>query len=247
MAVYFPRGQQEFATVETKFRSDLKKAKDDATVDSFVFVTNQEMRLAERRSLCGEWSGKVELFHLERITTILDTPAMFGVRKQFLGIDGLEGEGGAGGSGVIVGDRGVVVGGRGGEGGIGGKGGDGGGGVIHGDDGLVVGGDGGSAASPDGRGGRGARGPTERMGGPTSMWRYGKGGSAANVPEYDRRLSVLTTIRQEYMDAFPEELPFIHAGVDTVPLKWVNKRLEELAENWRVQPGENGYVLPVLP
>jgi hypothetical protein len=29
----------------------------------------------------------VELYHLERITAILDTPAMVGVRKQFLGID----------------------------------------------------------------------------------------------------------------------------------------------------------------
>ena len=32
-------------------------------------------------------SVPVELYHLERITAILDTPAMVGVRKQFLGID----------------------------------------------------------------------------------------------------------------------------------------------------------------
>jgi hypothetical protein len=53
-----------------------------------AFVTNQELRLAEREALRkAAGSLPVELYHLERITTILDTPAMAGVRKQFLGID----------------------------------------------------------------------------------------------------------------------------------------------------------------
>jgi hypothetical protein len=176
MAVYFPRGQQDFAVVQTKFKSDLSAAQATGA-EGFVFVTNQEMRLAERRSLLTEWLDRVELFHLERVTAILDSPAMSGVRKQFLGIDmseDLAGKGGAGGSGTIVGNRGtVVIGGRGGVGGTGGKGGDGGGGFVQGDDGLIVGGDGGNAGSPEGRGGRGAHSPLERAGQPTSMWRYG--------------------------------------------------------------------------
>jgi hypothetical protein len=35
------------------------------------------------------------------------------------------------------------------------------------------------------------------------MWPYGYGGRGANDPEYDRRLRVLTQIREEYMKAFP--------------------------------------------
>jgi hypothetical protein len=48
------------------------------------------------------------------------------------------------------------------------------------------------------------------------------------------------------MDAFPEEVPFVDAGVDPVPVNWVNKRLEELAESWRVELSDGGYVLPPL-
>jgi hypothetical protein len=248
MAVYFPRGQQDFAAIQTKFKSDLGAAR-AAGAEGIAFVTNQEMRLAERRSLIAEWPDRVELFHLERVTAILDSPAMSDVRRQFLGIDtsrDLAGQGGTGGSGTIVGNRGTVIGGRGGVGGTGGKGGDGGSGFIQGDDGVIVGGDGGNAGTPDGRGGRGARSPFERTDQPTSMWRYGKGGSGANAPEYNRRLLVLASIRQEYRDAFPEEGAFIDAGVDPIPLNWVNKRLEERGEVWRVEMGDAGYILPPL-
>jgi hypothetical protein len=48
------------------------------------------------------------------------------------------------------------------------------------------------------------------------------------------------------VDAFPEEMPFVNAGVDPVPLNWVNKRLEELGEIWQVEMGNGGYVLPPL-
>ena len=84
------------------------------------------------------------------------------------------------------------------------------------------------------------------MNGPTSMWRFGRGGAGANAPEYNRRLSLLASIRRDYLDAFPHEVPFVDAGVDPVPVNWVNKRLEELGEVWRVEMGESGYVLPPL-
>lgn len=82
----------------------------------------------------------------------------------------LRGSGGNGGSGKIVGKRGKVVGGRGGKGGTHGMGGHGGGGSVTGDDATIIGGDGGDAAGDDGRGGVGARGPTERFGMPTQAW-----------------------------------------------------------------------------
>jgi hypothetical protein len=87
MAVYFPRGQQQFATTKNKFLNDLHGvALSDAT--GIAFVTNQELRLDERKQLRdGAGTVKVDVFHLERITTILDKPSMSTVRKQFLSID----------------------------------------------------------------------------------------------------------------------------------------------------------------
>jgi hypothetical protein len=87
MAVYFPRFQRSFKHIKRKFRDDLAGVASNK-VDAMAFVTNQELKLAEREALRkAAGSVPVELYHLERITAILDTPAMAGVRKQFLGID----------------------------------------------------------------------------------------------------------------------------------------------------------------
>ena len=48
------------------------------------------------------------------------------------------------------------------------------------------------------------------------------------------------------MDAFPDEVPFIDAGIDPVPVTWVNKRLQEIGEDWRVEMVDGGYILPPL-
>lgn len=87
MAVYFPRGQRGYSEIEEKFRSDLAKAAENAG-SGLAFVTNQELRLSERKSLADIASTmQVELFHLERLTAILDKPSMAGVRQLFLAID----------------------------------------------------------------------------------------------------------------------------------------------------------------
>jgi hypothetical protein len=90
MGVYFPRGQQSFSEVKKKYLSDLQGAfTNDAK--GFAFVTNQELMLAERRELADKSNGlKVELYHLERLTALLDSPVLAATRKQFLGIDYLE-------------------------------------------------------------------------------------------------------------------------------------------------------------
>ena len=173
-AVYFPRGQQDFRTIKDKFLGDFQKAQaQQPPVDRFLFVTNQELRLAERKDL-AERAGDidVELYHLERITAVLDSPAMQTVKSQFLGIEGDSdgGRGGKGGSGYVAGARATVIGGRGGRGGVSGRGGDGGSGHITGDDAVIIGGDGGDAGQPGGQGGRGARGPTDRFGTPSNLW-----------------------------------------------------------------------------
>lgn len=89
---------------------------------------------------------------------------------------------------------GAVRGGEGGDGGTHGIGGKGGSGFIQGNDGVIIGGDGGGCPSPDGRGGIGARGPTERVGFPTHLWGFGRGGAGPNHPEYDRRITLLRTV-----------------------------------------------------
>jgi len=156
------------------------------------------------------------------------------------------GIGGEGGSGKIKGNRGTIIGGKGGKGGVSGIGGKGGGGIIEGDGGTIIGGDGGDAAQADGRGGRGARGPTEKFGRLTMMWGYGNGGSSPNHPEYDRRLNLLRQFRTEYMNKFPFRVLFIDAGIDQVPIDWINQRLVECNENWSVELGNEGYLLPPL-
>jgi hypothetical protein len=85
MAVYFPRGQQSFAAIRKKFLDDSEGvAANDA--DGMVFVTNQELSLSERKTLSDAVDTSVEIYHLERVTAILDQPSMYGVRAQFLDI-----------------------------------------------------------------------------------------------------------------------------------------------------------------
>jgi hypothetical protein len=127
MAAYFPRGQQPLSAIKAKFESDLTGARrNDA--EGIAFVTNQEFTLSEREEIKGSAAPTiVELYHLERITAILDTPDMASVREQFLDIEAqsspsinLGGQGGAapgagGGGGGAMGSN--AMGGRGGPGG----------------------------------------------------------------------------------------------------------------------------------
>ena len=87
MAVYFPRGQQSFKTLKKKFVSDLAGARISGG-EVFAFLTNQEITLGQREQLAQVASPTtLDLFHLERITMLLDVPDNAGIRKQFLGID----------------------------------------------------------------------------------------------------------------------------------------------------------------
>jgi hypothetical protein len=116
MAVYFPRGTKAFNDIRSKFEKDHLAAASRTGAAGLAFVTNQELTLGEReqlRTLAG--STAVDLYHLERITTILDLPDMANVRQQFLDIEpegnpplflaGLGGSalGAGGGGGVSVG------------------------------------------------------------------------------------------------------------------------------------------------
>jgi len=160
MAVYFPRGQQSFKVIKKKFLDDLKGVEFNKA-DALAFVTNQKISLANRDVLTSAGKVPIELFHLERITVILDKPEMVGVRKQFLGIDYDEANlvllGGEGGKDFSAG------GGGGGALGFGAQGGDGGPGgniILDGHPGEVpgAGGGGGGAIGDEAIGGEGGGG-----------------------------------------------------------------------------------------
>ena len=128
MAVYFPRGQQSFAAIEKKFLDDLKGV-DVHKADGIAFVTNQELRLAEREALVKKAAPHgAELYHLERLTALLDQPGLAAVRTQFLSIDSEDASsiilGGQGGQAPGAGGGGEGAVGPGSVGGGGGGGGD---------------------------------------------------------------------------------------------------------------------------
>jgi hypothetical protein len=89
MAVYFPRGRQPYGEIKKKFVADhAGVAANDA--NGMAFVTNQELSLSERADLQNSVDTPTEIFHLERVTAILDRPEMHGVREQFLQIPAAE-------------------------------------------------------------------------------------------------------------------------------------------------------------
>lgn len=242
-AVYFPRAQQKFRAIKTKFRDDFRKAKSQQPpIGRFIFITNQELRLADREELLQSAKAlevardiEVDLYHLERITALVDSPGMQKVRSQFLGIEGdsSDGPGGQGGSAYAIGARSTAMGGQGGRGGLG-PGGDGGHGFAAGDGSVSIGGNGGDAAQPGGVGGRGGRGPLDRFGTPSHMWGAGRGGRGGCAPEFIRLSEALSGICREYLQRFPQDAPFINAGLEQVPTDWLNQRLVELGERWQV-------------
>jgi hypothetical protein len=84
--VYFPRGQQSFVDIKGKFEYDIEGIKKNGAC-GFTFITNQELRLSERKELAEITDYDVQIYHLERIASALNTPALYGVRMEFLDID----------------------------------------------------------------------------------------------------------------------------------------------------------------
>jgi hypothetical protein len=165
MAVYFPRGQLPFREIKAKFESDLAGARRNSA-KGVAFVTNQELTLGEREELRITADPTViELYHLERLTAILDDPNMEGVREQFLDIEAQRPPaidlGGKGGSAPGAGGGG---GGAQGSNATGGSGGPGGDIHLHGTPGEAPGAGGGAAGAigDDAVGGQGGGGGEAR-------------------------------------------------------------------------------------
>lgn len=130
MAVYFPPSRVTFGKVRKKVRDDAKGVSAHGA-RGLAFVTNQPLTVTNRRELERMLLPHIlDVFHLERIGTILNTPAMHSVREQFLGVPApgrttgmlslhIHAPGGAGGNSVFggAGGGGGSFGGSGGSGG----------------------------------------------------------------------------------------------------------------------------------
>lgn len=246
-AVYFPMGLHGFREVKKKFLGDFQKAiSQQPPIGRFVFITNQQISRPERKVLRDaaavvEQGIEVQLYHIENITVILDSYRMRDARRRFLGIeDGPDSAtSGRGGDAHAIGADSIAMGGHAGRSGEG-PGGDGGHSVATGEGSVSIGGNGGDAARPGGIGGRGARGPTERITFPSNMWGRGRGGRGACAPEAFRVNQVLIGICREYSNKFDQDAPFIDSGLEQVPTDWLNVRLAELGEKWQVE-GEESF------
>ncbi len=86
-AAYFPRGKKQFKSVRRKFTGDAQGARKHLA-GGFVFLTNQEITVGQREAFQKSIPDlKLELYHLERIASILNSPTMFGTRLEFLDIE----------------------------------------------------------------------------------------------------------------------------------------------------------------
>jgi len=86
-SVYFPRGDQPFGKILKKFKGDLNGVVKHG-VKGIVFVTNQKLTEGQKAKLTTHAAGiRCELLHLERIRHLLDSPACYGIRLEFLDIE----------------------------------------------------------------------------------------------------------------------------------------------------------------
>lgn len=88
-AVYFPRGQMTFNNISEKFEHDVKGVKSN-NANGIVFITNQELRLAERQTLkeiADSYNSDLKIYHLEILADLLNLPKNYGIRMEFLDIE----------------------------------------------------------------------------------------------------------------------------------------------------------------
>jgi hypothetical protein len=84
-AVFFPPTQKTFAEVRTKLQSDLEGVSANAA-QAFAFFVNQPLTVGQREELRGIGPAPTEIYHLERLRSILDSPIGYGLRLEFLAI-----------------------------------------------------------------------------------------------------------------------------------------------------------------
>jgi hypothetical protein len=86
VAVHFPRTPQSFIGISKKIREDFSGVREINAV-GFIIFTNQHLTVGERNKLQKSCPDTiVEIYHLERIASILNSPVGYGIRLEFLDI-----------------------------------------------------------------------------------------------------------------------------------------------------------------
>ncbi len=84
-AVYFPPTTQHFAQVKSKYEADYEGVGRNGA-DSFIFLTNQRLSVGHRAELLSSGTAHDQVYHLERILGVLNSPLGYGLRLEYLGI-----------------------------------------------------------------------------------------------------------------------------------------------------------------
>lgn len=86
VAVHFPRTQQTFPTISKKIQKDFSGVLHN-NANGFIIFTNQHLTVGQREKIRNLYLDiAVEIFHLEKIASILNSPVGYGVRLEFLDI-----------------------------------------------------------------------------------------------------------------------------------------------------------------
>jgi hypothetical protein len=160
-------------------------------------------------------------------------------------------EGGKGGSGEIFGNDGTIIGGKGGNVGLGGvgSGGEGGGGVIHGDGGTIIGGEGGSVDGtniwfPPAQSGYIRYLETQGQTPDFGVQYPGAGGATAGWLQCQQ---VVVKIREEYFKKTRQEAKIRSSKIEDVPLEYINEKLKQAGYQWRARIEKKYWYLYYVP
>jgi fido (protein-threonine AMPylation protein) len=85
-AVYFPPTDKDFAAIKRKFTGDYGGIARHQADGGFAFFVNKQLTMGERDALSSLSSVPTELYHLERMRHVLDTPRGYGIRLEYLRI-----------------------------------------------------------------------------------------------------------------------------------------------------------------
>jgi len=85
-AAHFPPTPPSFQEIQRKFEHDFAGVAANGA-QGFVFFVNQPLTLGDRQSLqSGSGMTTVEIYHLERLRALVDSPKGCGIRLEYLRI-----------------------------------------------------------------------------------------------------------------------------------------------------------------
>jgi hypothetical protein len=186
-----------------------------------------------------EWLGVAPLEHRmseDKTTHVTSTNQQGGITADTVNIGSQPYPGnnsipGSGGAAYSEGHGNLVKGGKGSAPGLGGAGGPGGNAYSKGDANIVIGGDAGAAGRNPGDGGSG--------GNPGAI-------GSRNNPTFQRAL-VVNQLLEQYLAAHKDAPAAYTHSPPQVPEDWMNQRLQQMGETWRVKnapPGQGYNIVP---